>query len=262
MKAWLLTLLGLALLLALAEGYKQLAWVRWDSDKGVAVFSNGAKVVDSIKPGQFAAFRDGSYKALPQWRPPQDIELTWTSQSFRRAVFSHERHFAAIGVKHCETCHADDKGLGKNTPWPSLAPSPDLEPHKATSIGRFCSSCHNGVKSASQIDVSNPPIQTRIFSAFGKAGDSTCDRCHAPASHGADFTAIHGEFAQDGAQCTSCHRGGANISPQMLGQALAFVQAQLKLTQNSEDTAAFQKTLPNHFCTYCHAPDRELWQEK
>ncbi|GIW24351.1 cytochrome c3 family protein [Meiothermus sp.] len=255
-------LIGLALLgwAALAEGYKQLAWVKVE-EKGGLVLSNGAKAPVGAKPGQFVALKNGGAKLLAQWRSPQDIEVAWASKGVGRVVFSHERHFSAIGVKQCETCHAEEKGLGKNTTWPSLVTGLEAEPHKPQSLGRFCATCHDGKTTAASLPEAKPPVPLKIFSAMGKGGAS-CDRCHAPASHGTDFTPIHGEFAEDGANCSSCHRGGAQISPRDLGQAMAYIKAQLKLVKDSEDTASFQKTLPNNFCAYCHAADRELWQEK
>lgn len=251
-----LVLLGL---LALADGYKQLAWVKLD-DKGNLVLSNGAPAPGGAKPGQFVALKNGGAKLLAQWRPPQDIEIAWAPTGARRVVFSHERHFSAMGVKKCETCHAEEKGLGKNTEWASLAPG-ELEPHKSQSLGRFCATCHDGKTTAASLPEARPPVALKVFSAMGKSSPA-CDRCHAPPSHGSDFTPVHGEFAEDGGGCTTCHRGGAPISSRDLGQAAAYIEAQLKLVKNSEDTAAFQKTLPNNFCTYCHAADRELWQER
>ena len=61
-----LVLLGL---LALADGYKQLAWVKLD-DKGNPVLSNGAPAPGGAKPGQFVALKDGGAKLLAQWRDP------------------------------------------------------------------------------------------------------------------------------------------------------------------------------------------------
>lgn len=260
LKRWVSGLLLLVLLLGLADGYKQLAWVKIDSD-GKAVLSTGAPASPDLKPGQIVALRNGHYQALAQWRPPQDIEKLFTSTKARRVVFSHERHFAALGLKTCETCHADAKGLGQKIERPSLATATSLEPHSPTSLGRFCASCHDGKTSSAQIEAAKPAVSVKVFSAMGSQGGS-CDRCHAPASHGSDFTAIHGEFAEDGGNCTACHRGGAVISQKQLGQALAFVSAQLTLVKDSENQAAFQKTLPNNFCAYCHSTDRELWQNK
>ena len=175
------------------------------------------------------------------WRPKQDIEVKRPGGTAGRIDFSHERHFAALGNKDCTACHAEKFGLGQEAKRVSLAGPREAEPHAAKSLGRFCANCHR------------PDNALKAFTAFGKPGDRSCAHCHAPASHGADFTSRHGDRAEHGAaECAECHRGAGKISPAEQKQAQQYQAAQLALAKNPEDKAAFQTTLPNNFCAYCH----------
>lgn len=181
-----------------------------------------------------------------EWQPQHDIAVVFRTNTVNRVVFSHERHFGALAAKDCAVCHAESKQLVTVGPRPSVASNPQFEPHGATSRGRFCASCHDGKVN---------------FSALGRTGDALCARCHAPEDHGADFTKRHGDMAEHGggARCEQCHRGARSISPVELQQAGDFFKAQASLAQDPQDKAAFQKTLPNNFCAYCHTHDREPW---
>lgn len=181
-----------------------------------------------------------------QSQPQHDIVVVFRTNKVNRVVFSHERHFGALAAKDCAVCHAENKKLLTTDPRPSVASNRLLEPHSATSRGRFCATCHDGKK---------------VFSALGKTGDASCARCHAPDDHGADFTKRHGDMAEHGrgARCEQCHRGSTSISPADLRQADEFFAAQAALAKDPQDKAAFQKTLPNNFCAYCHTHDRKPW---
>jgi mono/diheme cytochrome c family protein len=252
-----LTILFFALLFgAFAAGSKSLAWVLFDPNTNAFRLSNGASLTnsDNLEPGQFVEITGSVVRKLEQWRSPSDIEKRYNT-SAGRVNFSHERHFGALGGKNCIACHADEKGLAKGEPIESKAPSVDLEPHGTTSTGRFCSGCHNGNTKARDAAGGQPKLNVTIYTAFGNKNSASCNQCHVPASHGADFTANHPDLVSAaGVQtCTTCHRGGKSISLQALGQAKTFVHAQQKLARDPQDTSAFALTLPNQFCSYCHA---------
>lgn len=174
----------------------------------------------------------------------------------RRVVFSHERHFAALGNKNCKACHDESKGLGSGNPFPSHAAAPATEPHGEKSLGRFCANCHHAPGLTAPLN----PKETSPFTALGKPGDKSCSRCHVPADHGADFTRGHGDRAEHGAQrCAECHRGSTAVSPAELAQARAFRDAQTTLSKTPDNAEAFQKTLPNNFCAYCHGINLKAW---
>lgn len=262
----LLVILG-AFGMAWASGWKTLAWVRYDPATKSYGLSNGAPLpglgISSLKAGRWVELRNGTAIPQPQWRPPQDIEKHWTPRGANRVTFSHERHFAALGGKNCLSCHADEKGLGSGKDFESRAPDVTLEPHAAKSIGRFCSSCHNDQTKPASFEGANPGVNATIFTTFGKSGDGACSRCHVPDSHGADFVPNHPLIVSSGKErCSSCHRGAQGIRVQDLSQALEYVHAQQSLLENPEDLAAFQKTLPNHFCTYCHTTQENFWTIK
>jgi Cytochrome c7 and related cytochrome c len=251
---------------ALASGYKVLAWVKFDPSSKTYSLSSGQTISDAegaqFKPGQFVEVQGRTVIPKTQWRSPQDIEVAFHPQGASRVTFSHERHFGMIGSKDCMVCHADEKGLGSGKPWPSKAISIDLEPHGEKSTARFCSTCHTGTTRAAEIEGTKPPLNVKIFTAFGRKGDASCNHCHVPTSHGSDFTAIHREFAGNAQTCASCHRGGVGIKAGELVQALDFVKAQVGLSKNPEDASAFGHKLPNHFCAYCHATQDNFWEVK
>ncbi|MGC8904605.1 cytochrome c3 family protein [Thermus sp.] len=260
-------LLALALLLALglaSEG-KRYLFVRYDPEKGVAFLSDGSPLPPGLQavPGQYVEVKGGRLKPTRAWQPPQDLVKVFAPQNAARVVFSHERHFAALGAKGttCQTCHAL---LDRDRAWKSLAPSPSLEPHGPRSLGRFCATCHDGKTRASTLPKASPPVDATIFTAFGRPKDQACARCHAPKDHGQDFTSRHGEVAEHGGgqRCTACHRGAGSVSPEALALARAFQEAQLALIRNPEDGKAFNRVLPNNFCAYCHGLDGKAWERE
>jgi mono/diheme cytochrome c family protein len=261
-----LTILCFALLFgAFAAGSKSLAWVTLDPTTNTYRLSNGDGFTNTanLEPGQFVEISGSAVRGLEQWRSPNDIEKRYNT-SAGRVNFSHERHFGALGGKNCIACHADEKGLAKNEPIQSKAPSADLEPHAVTSTGRFCSGCHNANTKAADAAGGQPKLNVTIFSSFGKTDNASCNMCHVPASHGADFTANHPDLvgATGVNSCNTCHRGGKEISLQALGQAKTFVHAQQKLAHNPQDESAFAARLPNQFCSYCHANQSNFFNLK
>ena len=187
--------------------------------------------------------REGKHRQ----QPTSDLEVKYpATNGVTRVNFNHERHFGALAGKRCHDCHADKYGLGAGQAFPSQAPAGKPEPHAALSRGRFCGNCHTG---------------QQAFTAFGKRGDASCDRCHAPADHGADFTRRHGHDAEHGARrCDACHRGATRITPAELKQAQAYREAQAVLKMKPDDAKAAQAVLPNNFCAYCHAGDQKPWR--
>ncbi|MGC8968644.1 MAG: winged helix-turn-helix domain-containing protein [Thermus sp.] len=125
-------LLALALLLALglaSEG-KRYLFVRYDPEKGVAFLSDGSPLPPGLQavPGQYVEVKGGRLKPTRAWQPPQDLVKVFAPQNAARVVFSHERHFAALGAKGttCQTCHAL---LDRDKAWKSLAPLELLASH-------------------------------------------------------------------------------------------------------------------------------------
>lgn len=260
-RLWLLLLLGLALA---SEGERYL-YVRWDAERGQAFLSDGSPLPPglAVVPGQYVELEQGRIKPKRQWQPPQDLVKVYLPREVGRVVFSHERHFAALGAKGstCETCHTV---LDENKVWKSGAQVPALEPHGATSLGRFCATCHDGKTQPAAIRGSQTSLKDPIFTAWGRKGDASCSQCHAPKSHGRDFTSSHGEWAEEGGakECATCHRGASSLSSQEALKVQAFQRAQLALIQNPEDEKAFNVTLPPNFCAYCHGLDGKAWGKR
>ncbi len=255
---WLV--LALALGLAAAEGGGRLLWLKLDAKTHALVFSDGTPAPTAVKaravPGQYLVAVPGRIDLTRVWRPPADIVKTFTPKGASRVVFSHERHFAALGAKApaCATCH---RTLKPEKVWPSRK-RPD--PHGPKSLGRFCATCHDGKTRAAKIPGAKPPIDVVVFSAFGPKGAKRCRRCHVPRDHGRDFTPGHSERAEGGALgCAGCHRGADRVARGQIDQARTFFQAQMKLRKNPEDAKAFGVTLPNSFCAYCHGVDLRAW---
>jgi c(7)-type cytochrome triheme protein len=182
--------------------------------------------------------------------PSQDIEVKFAAaNNVARVVFSHERHFGALGGKHCNDCHKDELGLGAGQAFPSRAPTGVAEPHAAMSRGRFCANCHTGKGAA--------------FAALGRIGDANCERCHVPIDHGTDFVRRHGSAAEHGAKrCEACHRGSTKITPAELKQVQTYREAQAALKLKPDDSKAAQAVMPNNFCAYCHAADQKPWRHE
>lgn len=254
----------LFLALALAGSGERYLYVRWDPEAGKAFLSDGSPLPLGlpVMPGQYVKVKGDRIKLKKQWQPPQDLAKTFLPREASRVVFSHERHFALLGAKGstCETCH---NSLDENKTWRSLAPSPALEPHGPTSLGRFCATCHDGRTRPQAAAGAKPPIQEPIFTAFGRKGDKACGACHAPRDHGPDFTQEHGDVAEKGGNrsCATCHRGVLGITPAEMQQVRAFQAAQLALIRNPEDEKAFNQVLPPNFCAYCHGLDGKAWKD-
>ncbi len=242
---WLILVACATLVLAEEHGGRQ-TWVQYDPNTKTTRLSNGAPADSALTPGQYVGHRE--------WRSPLDILVKFpATNGASRVVFSHERHFGWLGAKECKVCHAEAKGLGSGKPFPSLARTPALEPHGATSRGRFCANCHHDNFTARQIEGATPPANPVLFSTFGHKGDEQCSRCHVPASHGADYAGRHGDSAEHGAKkCAACHRGAGALGQEDKAQSQIYREAQLALVKNAEDKAAFAKVLPNNFCAYCH----------
>lgn len=257
--------LGWMLLLLLgvvaASGLGRYLWVQ-----GEMRLSNGdplpPELAGRVVPGQYLELEGGRFEPKRAWRPPLDLTKTFEPADASRVTFSHERHFAALGAKAttCETCH---RTLDEQKTWESLTRDPTLEPHGETSLGRFCASCHDGKTEIAAIEGANPPKSDVVFTAFGRTGDPSCNRCHAPKDHGQDFTDRHGDIVERSGRrsCADCHRGALGIAPAEIDQARAFYHAQMRLLQNPEDEAAFNVTLPNNFCAYCHGTDLKAWYD-
>jgi len=262
--------LGLVLLLLLAvaaaSGIGRYLWVQVDPETGTWRLSSGEPLPPELRqrvvPGQYLELENGRLEPKRMWRPPLDLTKTFAPEDASRVVFSHERHFAALGAKGetCETCH---RTLDEQKTWESLAENPALEPHGETSLGRFCATCHDGKTEIAAIEGANPPKNDLVFTAFGRPGDASCNRCHAPKDHGPDFTARHGDAVEYGGRwaCADCHRGTLQITQAEVEQARAFYHAQMRLIENPEDDAAFNVTLPNNFCAYCHGLDQKAWYD-
>jgi hypothetical protein len=251
MKRYLLVI-GLCATAIAAQGIRPGAlWVKYDAEAKAPRLSNGQLVTNAITPGQFVGYdRQGLLRPLRQWRPPQDIEKVYAPTGVTRVVFSHERHFAVLGVKDCKSCHAEEKGLGTGKAFATLAADPAAEPHSEKSQGRFCANCHRSDLKSSQIPGASPPLDVAMFTALGKPGDTSCGSCHTPADHGADFTRGHGDRAEGGrGGCVACHRGATGMAQAQLDQARTYQQAQLALIKNPDDKDSFRQTLPDNFCS-------------
>lgn len=145
-RLWPLLLLGLALA---SEGERYL-YVRWDAGQNRAFLSDGPPLPPDLAmlPRQYVELEQGRIKPKRQWQPTQDLVKVYLPWEVGRVVFSHERHFVALGAKGntCETCHTV---LDENKVWKSRTQAPALERHGATSLERFCATCHRGASSLS-----------------------------------------------------------------------------------------------------------------
>ncbi len=260
---FILTAIPFTILLADRE---ELFWVKVSEETGTLKLSDGRSAPPGAVAGQYYESEKGRLKPEKQWRPPLDILYEYKGGTEGRVVFSHERHFSFTGNKKCSTCHDDSFGLGESgMERKSQAPA-GKESHASESLGRFCSSCHNGETKFSEVTGQTPetikPDQT-IFTAFSSGRKEDCSRCHAPSDHGRDFTDFHGEEAEHGSasSCLKCHRGSESVSPLHRRMALDFRNAQLTLVKDPENKPAFSKVLPPVFCMYCHNSDSEPWEK-
>lgn len=259
-----LAVLAVPTVFLFADGNEILVWVKYDAEKKLASLSNGSPAPEGATPGQFYEIKRGKLKLEKQWRSPLDFIRSYRENEAGRVEFSHERHFAALNKKTCNTCHDEARGLGADRDLASKASSASEEPHGKRSLGRFCAGCHDGAKRISDVEGAGVKVASSgIFTALGRKSDPACARCHTPADHGSDYTSAHGDRAEHGrgAECATCHRGANEVLPEERSQAADYRRAQLALVKNPEDPASVQVTLANNFCLYCHNSDNKAWKD-
>lgn len=224
------------------------------STKGVPV-TGGA-----LEPGAFISVKKGQIKVKPQRLPADDEVVRFpvkAKDNPGRSEFSHLRHFNALGEKQCKTCHSPQMGLLTSPVYASRAVDPALEAHGPRSLGRYCATCHNGATRLAQVGALRGRKDQPIFTATKTGDTASCERCHAPSDHGADFTPAHGDIAEKsrGRRCFACHAGDWGPSDR---QGLAdFLAAEKALGANPDDPKAALVVGPNNFCVYCHRIDTE-----
>ena len=177
-----------------------------------------------------------------------------------RTEFSHVRHFNALGQKECKTCHSDEMGLGISSTYASRVADPALEAHAQSSLGRFCTACHNGTTLLAEVGTLRQRMDVPIFTA-AKTGDSrSCERCHIPADHGSDFTPKHGGLVERSGvrACGPCHATDWTARDQQQHANLQAAEKALKI--NADDARAAGAVGPNNFCVYCHRTENE-WRQ-
>jgi nitrate/TMAO reductase-like tetraheme cytochrome c subunit len=177
-----------------------------------------------------------------------------------RSAFSHLRHFNALGEKQCKTCHSPEMGLITSPSYASRVSDPALEPHGPKSLGRFCGSCHNGTTRLSQVGALRGRPDAPVFPTAKTGDPASCQRCHAPRDHGADFTAAHGHITERRGprSCFACHAHAWGPADRQLQAELLAAERTLKA--NPDDPKAALAVGPNNFCVYCHRTDSE-WRE-
>ena len=215
-----------------------------------------------LEPGVFVSAGKGRIKVKPQRRPAEDQLVRYSAaraENPGRVEFSHLRHFDALGEKRCTTCHSSEMGLAMNPTHASRAADPTLEPHGPRSAGRFCTNCHNGTTSISQVSATRREPGPGIFTSLKTRDPEACRRCHAPADHGRDFTSVHGETAERAGSrpCLTCHV--QDWSARDRQRHAGFLAAEQTLKANPDDPTAALAVGPNNFCVYCHRRDTK-WQ--
>ena len=211
-----------------------------------------------LEPGVFVSIDKGRVKVKPQRRPADDqvIQYQVKGQGHPgRAEFSHVRHFNALGVKQCKTCHSPEMGLTASPGRAAGTAASPLDPHAPQSIGRFCANCHDGTMRLSRVgNLAGRPDRV-VFTGLKTADPRSCQRCHAPADHGRDFTAAHGDVAEHaGARpCLGCH--GQSWSARDQALQADFLAAEKTLKANPDDPRAALAVGPDNFCLYCHRTD-------
>ena len=215
-----------------------------------------------LEPGVFVSAGKGRIKVKPQRRPAEDQVLHYPAaraETPGRVEFSHIRHFGALGEKRCATCHSPEMGLATNPTYASRAADPALEPHNPKSVGRYCTNCHNGATSISQVGSTRRQAGPGIFTSLKTRDRKSCQRCHAPADHGRDFTPVHGETAEHSGSrpCLTCHAQDWSVGDRQLHAGLLAAEQTLKANPN--DSPAALAVGPNNFCVYCHRQDTK-WQ--
>lgn len=216
----------------------------------------------SLESGAFVSAEREGKKVKPQ-RPPADDQVIRFPikgpNNPGRVVFSHLRHFNALGEKQCKTCHSPEMGLLTSPSYASRVADPALEPHGPQSLGRYCATCHNGTTRLSQVGALGERRDGPIFTAAKTVDPRTCHRCHAPGDHGGDFTRAHGEIVEHrGAQaCLTCH--AQDWGPSDRQRHADLLAAETTLKANPDDQKAALAVGPNNFCVYCHRTDSK-WQ--
>jgi hypothetical protein len=208
--------------------------------------------------GAFATLDKGRIKVKPQRRPADDQVFQYPAKGQGnpgRAEFSHVRHFNALGAKQCATCHSPEMGLTASSSRAGGAASSALDPHAPQSIGHFCASCHDGTRRLSQAGILAGRADRVVFTSLRTADPQSCQRCHAPADHGRDFTAAHGDVAEHSGSkpCLGCH----SLSWSAREQALHadFLAAEKALKANPDDPRAALVIGSENFCVNCHRAD-------
>jgi hypothetical protein len=208
-----------------------------------------------VEPGAYVKVEKGRLKVKPQ-RPPADDEVIRYPakgvQNPGRVEFSHLRHFNALGAKDCKACHSPEMKMLEPTRADVRTAG---EPHAATSRARFCAGCHDGAKPVPAMSSA-----AAVFTTAKTPDAASCQRCHAPADHGADYTAAHGDTAEHGreAACSTCHR--QSWAPKDRAVHAALLAAEAARRANPDDAAAALAVGPNNFCVHCHRTDTE-WRE-
>lgn len=230
---------------------------------GQALSVRGLRVTGgALEPGVFVKIDKGAIKVKPQ-RPPLDEVIRFPVKgpdNPGRVEFSHVRHFNALGAKSCATCHSSEMGLRAAAP-DSARTSAALASHAPASRARFCASCHDGSAPPSGPGSPGGRGNVAVFT-MAKTGDAgSCQRCHAPADHGRDFTAAHGDIAErSGARaCRACH--AQDWTPRDRQLQAGLLAAERTLAANPDDPRAALVVGPNNFCVHCHRADAE-WLDR
>lgn len=217
-----------------------------------------------LEPGVFASLEGGRLKVARQRRSPDDVVVRFPVRvpgDPGRVEFSHVRHFGALARKDCSTCHSPEMGLVTSPAYASRAPDPAREPHAPSSLGRFCATCHNGTTRLAQVGALAGRADAAVFTAARTGDDRSCQRCHAPPDHGADFTARHDDLAErtGGQACLGCH--AEDWRPRDRQAQADLLAAERRLVADPDDPAAARTVGPDNFCVYCHRTDGE-WRER
>jgi hypothetical protein len=145
--------------------------------------------------------------------------------------------------------------LVTDTPRAPTAVTAALDPHGPASVGRFCASCHNGGLSPAHMSPRAGGKDAAIFTTATTSNPASCQRCHAPADHGRDFTPMHGDLAEHGrgTACASCHRQDWTAADRQRQAELLAAERALKA--HPDDSRAALAVGPNNFCVHCHRAD-------
>jgi hypothetical protein len=210
-----------------------------------------------LETGAFVKVEKGTLKVKPQRPPADDQVVRFPVKDPRnpgRVEFSHLRHFNALGEKQCATCHSPEMKLVTDSPRePTVTAA--LDPHRPASVGRFCATCHNGATPPAELTRRQRRDGAAVFTTAGTANTGNCQRCHAPADHGRDFTPIHGKVVEHGraSACAHCHRQDWTAGDRQ--RQFELLAAERALKANPDDSQAALTVGPNNFCVHCHRMD-------